>query len=176
MFSRSVSDVLWKTQTVLRLLGFIVLDVFEALERDYGRIDIVCNNAGIHSFDYDVDRSQRAFRINLVRSRHRYGSRATLSLVLHVIIWWTVFSFIHVWFHVWHYDEGIIWPNEISPYISHSVYKRLNCWLLNHIGRSIKYLYFTCIVTCITHHDVLLSILRAKLSAQVLLASVLLYK
>ena len=61
--------------------------MFKALERDYGRIDIVCNNAGIHSFDYDVDRSQRAFRINLVRSGHRYGSRATLSLVVHVIVW-----------------------------------------------------------------------------------------
>ena len=46
---------------------FIFLDVFETLERDYGRIDIVCNNAGVHSFDYDVDQSQRAFRINLVR-------------------------------------------------------------------------------------------------------------
>ena len=39
--------------------------MFETLEPDYGRIDIVCNNAGVHSFDYDVDQSQRAFRINL---------------------------------------------------------------------------------------------------------------
>ena len=51
------------------LLGICnIPGVFDKLERDYGRIDIVCNNAGIQSFDYDVEDSQRAFKINLVSS------------------------------------------------------------------------------------------------------------
>jgi len=40
-------------------------DVFDKLERDYGGVDIVCNNAGIQSYDHDVEHSKKGFRINL---------------------------------------------------------------------------------------------------------------
>ena len=46
-----------------------VSEVFDQIERDHGGVDIVCNNAGIVSYDDSVEDSQRGFRVNMVNKR-----------------------------------------------------------------------------------------------------------
>ena len=43
--------------------------MFDQIERDHGGVDIVCNNAGIVSYDDSVEDSQRGFRVNMVNKR-----------------------------------------------------------------------------------------------------------
>lgn len=43
-----------------------ILGAFDFVEKKYGGVDIVCNNAGISAPDYDLERSIQTLRINLV--------------------------------------------------------------------------------------------------------------